>query len=94
MSLRATYQNNKLHGFWGKYSFGRPEMEAFYKDGQLNGPYYEYDTHDGKLQKEINYKNGKQDGKYRFYNEEGKVTVEYDYRDGEKVGGGIVGEGQ
>ncbi len=89
LELRATYLNNKLHGPWVKYRFGRPEAEAGYKNGELHGTYLGYDTKTGKVQKEINYKNGVQHGAYRFYNEEGVVTLEYEYRDGERVGGGI-----
>ena len=90
LQLRASYRNNLLHGPWGKYSFGRPEEEAEYKDGQLHGMYKVYYQRDGKLQSEAEYKNGKQDGLYRFYNEEGQITLEYQYKNGEKVSGGIV----
>jgi len=94
LSLRATYRNNQLHGSWGKYSFGRPEVKATYKDGNLNGTYIEYDKKTGKIQKEVNYKDGKQHGMYRFYNEKGEITVEYEYKNGEKVSGGITTAGQ
>ena len=90
MSLRATYKNNALDGPWAKYRFGRPETEASYKNGELDGTFKEYDIQTGKLMKEVNYKEGKQDGILRFYNEKGEVTVEYEYNNGEKVGGGIV----
>lgn len=90
LSLRATYRNNLLHGSWGKYSFGRTEEEATYKDGKLHGIYRVYQKRNGKLQSEAEYKDGVQDGIYRFYNEEGEVTLEYQFKDGEKVSGGIV----
>ncbi|MCO6492209.1 MAG: toxin-antitoxin system YwqK family antitoxin [Phaeodactylibacter sp.] len=90
LSLRASYKNNILDGPWGKYRFGRPEAEANYKNGQFDGTYKEYDSQSGKIIKEINYKDGKQHGKLRFYNDKGEVTLEYEYRDGEKVSGGIV----
>ncbi len=90
LEMRATYKNNRLHGPWAKYRFGRPTNEATYRDGELDGIYREYVMNTGKLQKEITYKNGVMDGPYRFYNEEGVVTLEYEYRNGEKVGGGIV----
>lgn len=90
IQLRATYRNNLLHGMWGKYSFGRTEEEAEYKDGKLHGLYRVYYKRDGKLQSEAEYKNGQQDGIYRFYNEAGEVTLEYQYENGEKVSGGIV----
>ena len=93
LELRATYMNNVLDGPWGKYRFGRPETEASYKNGKFDGAYKEYDIQSGKLVKEVNYKEGKQHGMLRFFNEAGEVTLEYEYKDGEKVAGGIV-EGQ
>lgn len=90
LTLRATYKNNKLHGPWSTYSFGRIEKKANYEEGQLHGQYLEYGKRTGKLQKEINYKNGVEHGTYRFYDEEGEVMLEYEYRDGEKVEGGVV----
>lgn len=94
IKLKATYRNNKLHGPWGKFSFGRPETTAHYKNGELDGTYREYERKNGKLQKEINYKNGVQHGMYRFYNLDGAITLEYEYKNGEKVAGGITEEGK
>ena len=90
VELRASYLNNKLDGAWGKYRFGRPTHLAEYKEGELHGVYKEFNTRDGKILKEIHYKNGKYDGPYLFYNDEGEVTVQYEYRNGEKVSGGIA----
>lgn len=90
LALRATYKNNILDGPWGKYRFGRPEAEANYKNGKFHGTYKEYDSSTGKLIKEINYKDGVQHGMLRFFNDAGAVTLEYEYRNGEKVSGGIV----
>ena len=90
LTLRASYKNNILDGPWGKYRFGRAEAEAAYKNGKLDGRSREYDDQSGKLIKEVNYKDGKQHGMFRFFNEAGQVTLEYEYKDGEKVGGGIV----
>ena len=90
ITLRATYENNQLDGPWASYSFGRVEKQTNYKDGELDGPYLEYNKKTGNLQKEVNYKDGKQDGVYRFYDEEGNVMLEYMYRDGEKIEGGVV----
>lgn len=90
IELMANYKNNKLHGAWGTYRFGRPTKTANYIDGEMEGVYREYNTRDGKVMKEINYKNGKQHGWHRFYNDKGEITVEYEYKDGEKISGGIV----
>jgi antitoxin component YwqK of YwqJK toxin-antitoxin module len=88
--LMATYRVNKLHGPWGKYRFGRPEITANYVDGELDGVLREYDYKNGKLKKEVSYKAGVLDGLVRDYDEEGNIMVEYMYRNGEKVSGGIV----
>lgn len=88
--LLATYKNNKLHGPWGKFRFGRPEMTANYKDGELDGVMREYDFRNGKLKKEASYKAGQLDGLVRDYDEEGQIMVEYMYRNGEKISGGVV----
>lgn len=93
IELKANYKNNRLDGPWGQYKFGRPTITAQYRDGVLDGIYREYYLRDGKIQKEIHYLNGKQHGPYRVFNEEGQVTLEYEYRDGEKVSGGIVETG-
>lgn len=88
--LMATYKNNKLDGAWGKYRFGRPEITANYRDGELDGVFKEYDYRNGKLKKEASYKAGQLDGLVRDYDEDGNVMVEYMYRNGEKISGGIV----
>ncbi|PHN04608.1 hypothetical protein CRP01_21635 [Flavilitoribacter nigricans DSM 23189 = NBRC 102662] len=90
VSLQAYYENNELNGHWGTYKFGRPIKTADYENGILEGFYREYTTTAGKLQKEIHYKNGKEDGPYRFYNDRGEITLEYTYKNGEKVGGGVI----
>lgn len=88
--LMANYKDNKLHGPWGKYRFGRPEFTVNYSNGKMDGVYREYDFRNGKLKKEVSYKAGVIDGLVRDYDEEGNVMVEYLYKDGEKVSGGVV----
>ena len=90
LKLQTYYRNNKLHGYWAKFRFGRPTMEANYVDGELDGVVREYNVGTGNLQKEITYDMGVMDGPYRFFNEEGVVTIEYLYRDGQKVSGGSI----
>lgn len=90
VALQAVYRNNKLNGPWSRYKGGRMEASAYYKDGELHGVYKEFMPLFGRLQQEIHYKNGKQDGPYRYYDDEGRITMEYVYKNGEKVSGGIV----
>lgn len=90
VELRASYKNNKLDGPWGKFRFGRPTHLAHYKEGNLDGLYQEFNLKDGKIMKEINYKSGKENGTTKFFNDKGEVTVQYEYKDGEKISGGIL----
>lgn len=93
VELIANYKDNKLHGFWGKYYFSRPEILANYKEGKLDGIYRKYHPNKNNvLQEEVSYKDGVIDGKYRYYNGDGQITIEYDYKNGKKVGGGIVNQ--
>ncbi len=85
----SNYMDNKYHGKVVSYKFGRPLTEKTYERGELNGLSSDYYS-DGVIQKEINFKNGKQHGSMKWYNEEGKMTMQYEYKNGEKVSGGIV----
>ena len=90
ITVQAFYKNNKLDGPWSKFNYGRFETSAYYTDGVLNGVYQEFDPLNGRIQKEIHYNMGVQDGLFRYFNEEGKINMEYMYKNGEKVSGGIV----
>jgi antitoxin component YwqK of YwqJK toxin-antitoxin module len=83
------YKNDQLHGLSAKYRFGRPTEETNYKNGKMDGPFSIYNDR-GNLQRRGNFKNGKQHGILQYFDEEGNVTLEYEYENGEKVGGGIV----
>lgn len=90
ISVLSNYKANVLHGSYGTYKIGRPVTTATYIDGKLDGFMVEYDYRTNKIKQEASYKMGVQDGPLRFYNEEGKITLEYLYKDGERVSGGIV----
>ncbi len=91
VELIANYKDNKLHGFWGKYYFSRPEIIANYNEGKLDGVYKKYHPNKNNvLQEEVQYVDGVIHGKYRYYDADGNITIEYDYKNGKKVGGGMV----
>jgi|AntRauTorckE5430_2_1112549.scaffolds.fasta_scaffold00677_5 antitoxin component YwqK of YwqJK toxin-antitoxin module len=90
LAVVATYKDNQLHGHYGKYRIGRPELTINYTDGQMDGVFAEYDYAKNKLRKEAYYKMGKMDGPLRHYNEDGKIILEYLYKDDVKVSGGMV----
>jgi len=89
VTLLATYKDNKLDGYWVKYRFGRPEEEAEYKDGNMHGVHRQYFVREGWLQFTTEYKDGLKDGMYRGYNKDGQVTLEYEFRNGQQVSGGM-----
>lgn len=89
-ALIANYKANKLHGHYGKYRIGRAELTANYVDGALDGVMAEYDYRNQKLKQEVSYKMGLKDGYMRYYNDEGKITLEYLYKDDERISGGII----
>ncbi len=90
IDLRCAYVNNLLHGPFARYKLGRVTEEGAYDMGQLDGVYKRYYENRSIVQQEASYKKGKLHGKTRYYDEQGNVLLEYDYENGEKVGGGIV----
>ena len=90
VDLRLNYRQGKLHGPWTTYKFGKVVETRTYKDDKLEGTSRTYDDRTFKLKQEVEYKDGKQDGFFRYYDEDGNVTLEYEYKNGEKVSGGIV----
>ena len=94
VELQANYKDGFLHGNWTTFNSGsRKKEERVYNMGKLDGVNKHYNKV-GKLQKEIGFKNDVQHGVYKYYDDDGNVTLEYEYKNGEKVRGGIVKEGQ
>ena len=90
LEMIAGYVNNQLHGKYAKYKFGRKTEDGEYLNGKETGTWTVYYNNKDIPQKVTTYKDGVTDGPLRFYDEEGNVTVEYEYRNGEKVSGGII----
>jgi antitoxin component YwqK of YwqJK toxin-antitoxin module len=90
VDLKTTYRKGQLDGAWASYKFGKLVEERTYKQGKLEGSVKLYDERTFKLKQDAQYKNGLQDGYFRYYDEEGNVTLEYQYKNGEKVSGGMT----
>jgi len=86
---QANYVNNELDGLYGEFKNGRPIRKIMYAKGKINGFVREYNNK-SKVIKESNYKDNVLDGTMRNYNDDGVVTLEYVYKNGEKISGGIV----
>ncbi len=85
----AHYLNGQLHGRYATYDYGRIKEIRHYKNGKLDGLYIKNYPKTDHIQSEAQFKDGKQDGFYRYYDEEGNVTLEYEYRNGKKISGGM-----
>lgn len=88
--LVAHYRRGQLHGRVAKYNLTRLVEEMYYKEGVLDGPYTLYFPNSDVKQRTAEFRNGKEHGIIRFFNDKGKITMEYEYRNGEKISGGIV----
>ena len=89
IELKSRYKRGILEGAWTQYKFGRVIEQRNYKAGKLDGVVRSYNDRTWDLKQEAEYKDGVQHGFFRYYDEEGKVTLEYEYKNGEKVSGGI-----
>ncbi len=88
MESLKTYGNNQLNGLSATFKYGKVVTELPYNKGQIDGVFKEYLN--GKLQRKIDYVNGKKNGLLTYYDENGNKTVEYQYKNDEKVGGGMI----
>lgn len=88
------YTNNVLDGRFAKLKNIRKTEEGNYANGLLEGNYKKYYEGRDAVQQEMNYKENKLDGDIFYFNEQGVVTMQYTYKNGEKVSGGMVNEGK
>lgn len=91
VDLKSHYKQGLLEGTWTQYRYGKPVETREYKAGKLDGVVRIYDQREYTLKQEMHYKNDKLDGPFRYYNSAGQVTLDYTYKDGEKVEGGMTG---
>ncbi|MFK8010138.1 MAG: toxin-antitoxin system YwqK family antitoxin, partial [Saprospiraceae bacterium] len=83
----GSYANDVKHGKWITYNFSRREIEQDYNNGKLHGfsrTFYKSGK-DGQVKEEIEFSNGVQDGVYRYYKEDGTITMDYVYKNGEII---------
>lgn len=90
VDLKTTYKQGKLNGPYTAFKFGKIIEERNYVEGKLEGTTKVYDQKTFKVKQETQFKNGLQDGYLRYYDEVGNVVLEYEYKNGEKISGGIV----
>lgn len=91
VDLLSNYKQGFLEGKWTQYRFGKPIETRDYKAGKLDGVVRIFEQRDFTLKQEMYYKEDKLDGPFRYYNSSGQVTLEYTYKNGEKIEGGMTG---
>ncbi len=89
IEAKSEYKAGIYDGHVASYKFGRIEKSTPYVKGKIEGTYEEYNQK-GKLLKQIEFKDGVQDGSLKYFDDEGNITLEYIYKNGEKVSGGMV----
>jgi len=86
---QVPYIQNYVDGVASIYDGRRKVKETSYKHGKKDGVEREFGE-ENKVQKENTYIADSLDGPMRFYNDEGKLTTEFQYANGRKISGGIV----
>lgn len=94
MTLLASCINGEFDGYYTEYENNKIRKEQYFIAGQLDGKVVDYFPRSEKKRSEMNYKNGVLEGKATYYNENGDVIQEYEYKNGEQISGGVVGEGE
>lgn len=64
---------------------GRPLLEISYCQGTVHGPYIDFWAN-GKVACEGQYQEGKQDGVWHFYNENGNLHAIIQFKQGRMIG--------
>ncbi len=87
----ASYLEGELHGKTVKYRYGIKVAERNYKMGKPHGKQLDfYDS--GKIMQIAEFKDGVQDGLFEYYTPEGEKQMSYQYKNGQKVAGGVLNE--
>lgn len=90
VNLICSYIDNQLEGRFVRLMNIRPFETGTYLHGQLEGLYTKYYESRDIVQQEQMFKQGKLHGTTKFFNEKGDLIMQYEYKDGEKVSGGVV----
>jgi antitoxin component YwqK of YwqJK toxin-antitoxin module len=90
VDLKMSYKQGEMDGSWTAFKFGKVIEERNYVSGKLEGTVKVYDQKTFKVKQETQFKSGVQDGSLKYFDENGNVVLSYEYKNGEKIGGGIV----
>lgn len=80
------FKNGKKHGKWTNYHPGGvvPAVTAYYKKGELDGTFSQYDRRGNKMN-EIHYKEGKKHGWFIVYGRDGRPISQKMFHNGHEM---------
>lgn len=81
---RCLYHLDQREGEYREFNYSTIKEERFYKAGKLEGAVKIYYP-DGKIMEEGVYLNGLRDGVSRWYDQQGNISIEYEYKDGQLI---------
>lgn len=85
LTEKGFYVNGNLEGRVTVFERSRIMEETDYKNGKIDGERKRYYSN-LQLQEAGTFKDGKRDGYARWYDQDGNVTIEFQYKNGKKVG--------
>ncbi len=77
------YKMGVLDGRYAEFRAAIPQVTATYRDGEYHGTFRAHTLQNGKVNRSIEYRNGKQDGPMRWYNDNEELIQERMYKNGE-----------
>lgn len=84
VGAKAVYHDDQLNGEYLIFKRNKIVERRNYTGGVLNGSQEKFYVN-GVVMEESNYTDGKIDGVAKWYDQEGNLTIEYEYRMGERV---------
>lgn len=84
LTKRMLYHNNLRHGEYKEFNYAMIKESRNYSYDKLEG-LVEIFYDNGKKMEEGNYKNGTRDGVSKWYDQNGSVSITYEYKNGELV---------
>ncbi len=84
LTRKARYSNGLLHGESRKFENKKLKEIIAYENGQRNGIHATFYSNGNRLM-ELEFKNDVQNGMARYFDQEGELTMEYEFSNGEKV---------
>jgi len=84
LAKRIFFHNDLRHGEYKEFNYATVKEQRTYKNGKIDGLVkIFYDN--GKLMEDGMYQNGLREGVSKWYDQEGNVTITYEYKNGELV---------